>query len=378
MKKCHFVDFAAHYQKGFRNHVVEIHEVPALVDQAQRYNCFSTYFFYTDDIFAYANTHPQDGHPSISGYHGKTWAPFFPLDLDDLDLEKSLEAARVLAVTFIKNWQVPPQGCHFYFSGAKGFHVLLDIRLFGNVFPTQHLHQIFSTLRETLIYEIPELNHSVIDLSIKDPVRLLRLPNTINAKSNLYKIPLSEEEILTGSVPSILEKARQMRLLPFTDETGLISKVQVETHSKLEKIFNHVRRLIRRHTQKPFVYQLIPRHGEEPAQFLCPGFMKMWDGPIEPGERNNCAIRLLSEFRLNGLGEAKSRELIYLWNGRQMQGLSERELEHTLHSAYAHPFPYRYSFRDPILQGFCPYQDMEQCSEWHRRKNLKNGEKKSA
>jgi hypothetical protein len=370
MKKYRFVDFAAHYQKGFRNHIVEIHEVMELVKKYQAYDCFSTYFFYTDEIFAYMSTHVQEGHPSISGYHGKVWAPFLPIDIDGKEAAKALEVVQLMGRTFVEEWKIPSEACHFYFSGSKGFHILLDIRLFGKVLPSQHLHQIFSTLREDLIYLLPDFGRSLVDLTIKDSVRLLRLPNTIHAKSGLYKIPLDFDEILSNSISDIQEKAKKARSLPFTDETGLVSNVSVEAHPKMAQVFTRVRRQVRRYTRRPFIYHFVPKHGENPSDFLCPGLLRIWESHIDAGHRNNCAIRLLSEFRLNGLGEDKSRGLIYMWNEKHQIGLSQIELEHTLHSAYAHPFPYRYSCHDPILQIFCPYQDVRRCDAWRQQKQV--------
>ncbi|MBI1882787.1 MAG: hypothetical protein HYS08_01080 [Chlamydiae bacterium] len=79
-------------------------------------------------------------------------------------------------------------------------------------------------------------------------------------------------------------------------------------------------------------------------------------------------IRLMSEFRLHGLSLEKSRELILAWNEKNKIGLLQRELEHVLHSAYAHPFPYRYGYHDSILQAFCPYQNIEECEKWHQNR----------
>ena len=66
MRKYRFVDFAAHHQKGFRNNVVALNEVPRLIQQYQAFDCFCTYFFYTDEIFAYMTTHAQKGHPACN------------------------------------------------------------------------------------------------------------------------------------------------------------------------------------------------------------------------------------------------------------------------------------------------------------------------
>jgi hypothetical protein len=48
--KFQLVDFAAHYQRRFRNHIVRISDVPALVESFNRYGCYSTYFFYSDEV----------------------------------------------------------------------------------------------------------------------------------------------------------------------------------------------------------------------------------------------------------------------------------------------------------------------------------------
>ena len=41
MRKFYLIDFAAHYQKGFRNHVVPISEVPAWVESFDHYGCLA-------------------------------------------------------------------------------------------------------------------------------------------------------------------------------------------------------------------------------------------------------------------------------------------------------------------------------------------------
>src|SRR5690242_19291091 len=101
MRKFQFVDFAAHYQKGFRNHVVPINDVPALMDSYDRYGCHATYFFYSDEVLTYMSAQTERSAPTIAGYEGKVWAPFFPIDLDDADLNSAREAAIQLSAVFL-------------------------------------------------------------------------------------------------------------------------------------------------------------------------------------------------------------------------------------------------------------------------------------
>ncbi|HEY6363966.1 MAG TPA: hypothetical protein VI585_04155 [Candidatus Binatia bacterium] len=86
MRKFKLVDFAAQYQKGFRNHIVPIGEVPVLVKSFKRYGCYATYFFYSDEVLTYMSAQAEASAPTIAGYEGKVWAPFLPIDLDHPDL----------------------------------------------------------------------------------------------------------------------------------------------------------------------------------------------------------------------------------------------------------------------------------------------------
>src|SRR5688572_28333593 len=188
MRRFHLVDFAAHFQKGFRNHIVSITEVPALVDSFSGYGCYATYFFYADEVLTHMSAQAEESAPTISGYRGKVWAPYFPIDLDHPELEPALQATRQLSRVFLEDWQINPDAMQIYFSGSKGFHLMLDTRLFGKMFPSKNLPLVFDSMRRHLAQEVPEQLRQTVDLAIKDRVRLLRLPNTVHEKSKLNKI----------------------------------------------------------------------------------------------------------------------------------------------------------------------------------------------
>ncbi len=54
---------------------------------------------------------------------------------------------------------------------------------------------IFDALRRHIAQQQPERLREVVDLSIKDRVRLWRLPNTVHEKSQLYKISLTHLDL---------------------------------------------------------------------------------------------------------------------------------------------------------------------------------------
>lgn len=88
------------------------------------------------------------------------------------------EAAKHLSTFLLEEWSVNAEALQIYFSGFKGFHMLLDTRLFGRIAPSKNLPIIFASIRRHLAQELPEPLRETVDLSIKERVRLL--PDTVH------------------------------------------------------------------------------------------------------------------------------------------------------------------------------------------------------
>lgn len=361
MAKFHFVDFAARYQKGFRNHVIPLEEVETSAARFAHYGCYCTYFLFSDDVLTYMSSAASGPSASIAGYTGKVWAPRFPIDLDHAELHVALDAARRLSTLFVDEWGIDPASFEVYFSGSKGFHVTLDTRVFGTLSPSKYLPQLFSALRWHLAQMLPEAARAAIDLAIKDRVRLLRLPNTIHERSGLYKVILSTDEVRNARAEEIRELAATVRPLQHTDASGLLSKIAAEESPAARRYFLRVQRQVRWTTRQPFAYRFHRPIGADEMRLACAGLQRIWESKVEEGYRNNCAIRLASEFRLMGLSETDTRDRLVEWNRRNGIGLPQRELESVVHSAFQHRFPYRYGCMDPIRRMFCPLPDYDAC-----------------
>jgi Primase C terminal 1 (PriCT-1) len=187
------------------------------------------------------------------------------------------------------------------------------------------------------------------------------LPNTIHEKSKLNKIILSPTELDHLSPEELRELARTPRALKLTDETGFLSRADVPPNPTAAEMFDRIRRQTSRLTRKPFVYRFRRPADLSQLEFLCAGTQKIWESHIEPGQRNNCAIRLVSELRLLGLTEDEAREKLFEWNERNGIELPAGELQSVVRSGYQHRFPYRYSCRDAILRRYCPLPDLKSC-----------------
>jgi hypothetical protein len=223
------------------------------------------------------------------------------------------------------------------------------------------LPALFDTVRRHLALELPEGLRATVDLAIKDRLRLLRLPNTIHEKSKLYKIRLDADELARYGAAALRELARQPRPLVATDATGLVARSVVGTNPRAEALYQRVRRQLRSIRHRPFEYRLRRAPLAEGAEFSCAGMQAIWQSHIEPGFRNNCAIRLASELRLHGFAAEETLARLKEWNQRQGIDLDEDEIAGVVRSAYQHRFPYRYSCHDPVLRRYCPLVESGRC-----------------
>ncbi len=373
MTRYRYVDFAARTQAGFRNHVVPVGEVEALIARHGREECYASVFRFSADILLYLAEHRVDGRASIAGYDGRIWAPFLPLDIDahppDSTLTDALELARRVHALLVDHWHTPAEAVHVYFSGAKGFHLLVDARALGRIVPSRDLHRLFARMRLEILYALPDAARNLFDLVIGDKVRLLRLPNTRHAGSGLFKIPLSGDELQRCPAAEICALGRAPRPLVGVTAGGLEPVAAVDAVPALVERFDRARRALVR-SRGPHPYRF-GQPAANPKDALCPARLAMWRADVPPGGRNNAAIRLASAFRLAGQPYAQTVELLRQWNQRQTRPLAASEIESVGRSAYARPYPYTYGCHDEVIRSFCPYVGhLDDCADyraWHWR-----------
>ena len=92
------------------------------------------------------------------------------------------------------------------FSGNKGFHLTVPCQVFAPS-PSRITLELYKKMA------INAQNQGVpfVDTSVYNCRRLWRLVNSVNSKSNLYKIPLTYKELLNLSAESIMKLAQKPR-----------------------------------------------------------------------------------------------------------------------------------------------------------------------
>lgn len=129
---------------------------------------------------------------------------FFDIDAADLRVarDEALRACRLLR----QRIGVEFDSLDIFFSGAKGFHLVVPRPIFGDP-EGSHIIMIWSCLARRLAeHGCPHL-----DLTIYQTSRLWRLPNSINGKTGLCKIPIEYKELADLGLDYILDLARQPR-----------------------------------------------------------------------------------------------------------------------------------------------------------------------
>lgn len=378
----YLVEFASRMQPGFRNRIAPIKKVPDLLKKYRNYECYTTYFLFTESIREYLENQKLSGagKVTVSGYQGKANASYLPIDIDSKDLLRAQHTARNLVKLLSSELGANCKSVLVYFSGSAGFHLMIDKRIFGNVEPSKNLHVTFSILREKLT-EKSHADKDTVDFNIKDKIRLWRVPCTINRKSGLYKIQLTLEELFSLSPEQIKRKAEKPRPIFYTNRAGLIPVgTLIRPHPKAKILYEKAVEIMKKRTKAinmaPINHEKRIEKSQETNENFCRAEQIMATNSIPEGYRNNIAVRLVSKLRKKGLSQEKAEEFIIRWNFDCNIRLPGYELMSIVRSVYSRPFCYNYGCNDRILKRFCPYKNRNECGDYRIYTKTKKTEKK--
>lgn len=251
----------------------------------------------------------------------------FYLDLDmainnseDYDLlVKDLK----LIVTHLQiNYDINPYSIKYYFTGKKGFHLLINAKIF-NITPCKKLNLYYKELAK----EINDVTiNKIVDTKIYDTKRLIRLPNSINSKSGRYKVPISYNNILEFSYEDILLYASSPKPLINIDND------LIKTSKKAEDRFNNIVKSFKMKKTQRFS---LPKNVDiTKIQFpIC--IKNIFQQGADSGNRNNTTIILSSALLQRGISYKDTLHIVSKWNDeKNSPSLNESEIKATVTSAY--------------------------------------------
>lgn len=252
----------------------------------------------------------------------------FYLDLDgDINTEAGFtqlkqDVAGVVAY-FVSMGFLESDIC-IYFSGSKGFHVIIPARTLG-IEPVPELNLIY---KEWALYLKNTIKISTVDTAIYDRRRLFREEGTINGKTGLKKvrIPLS---LLFKETP---EKIREFSSYPFSEvlcqyHIGFNKKGALNFYKKSQNFYK--RKVTNTNTNTTVKYTI-----PETKQKLLPCISKMLKQGSDKGYRNNTLVVLASSLLQSGYKLDETVDIMTGWNELNNPPMNLQELTLTVRSAY--------------------------------------------
>ena len=306
-----------------RGKILHVSEIAALLETNKTNDCYSNTLWFDSSFKDFvANT------SSVSGYRGIGYMKYFPIDIDDSDLEK----AQKIAIDFLESigTQVPVDFFKIFFSGNKGFHIMIPSNMIGSK-PSENISQQMKVFAELLL-NIP------YDTTIYNHVRLFRIPNTKHQKSGLYKIPITYKDLLTLDITSIKEMAQTPVYLDLPFYKG-------EPSAYLQALWGEaVKKAVK-------IYDLKVEKIDENSEHRFPCHKNLANNGASEGYRNSASLRMAWILKKTGLPTEMAWATLQEWNKKNRPPLEINELKTVLTQAYKGKYAFNCS--DPIFQMFC-------------------------
>lgn len=244
-------------------------------------------------------------------------------DINDDESYNKVKEDTLFAINYLNTFlYIPKEYINIYFSGNKGFHIIVSHITLG-VEPCKNLNKKYKALANEI--KNNTLNKTV-DTRIYDKKRLIRLPHSINSKTGLYKVPITEEMLRTFEYKDMIEYAKYDRTIEYV-EPKFIKKTNEEFINIIKYIENSNKN---KYKNKRINTNIINPNYEIP---ICIKYI--YSKGVSKGSRNNTLVVVSSSLFQKGISLDEVIDLMTKWNYEKFdEPLSEFEIINTVKSAY--------------------------------------------
>ena len=259
---------------------------------------------------------------SLKNYFGVRYIDKIPVDIDKQDRsdERTLDILRG-TILELEEADISSRSYQAYFSGS-GYHLILSGELFNFKSGTDLPFIVKQTMKKLL---------PGIDSSIYMRTGIYRLQHTLNQKTDLFKIPLTNDEVLNKDPKEIFELAKSSRLdfqYHILEANGELEK-RVVTEVPDIKVFNKV---------------------SEPSKII-PCVQSMLNNGAREGSRHLTAMRIISHFKRHGIPSHYAKVSMLHWNNKSMPESAIMEMVENVYNRN-----YKYGCQDTIMLEHCKTQ----------------------
>ena len=251
-------------------------------------------------------------------------APLY-LDLDIDDIEHNFSKIKqdlALVLRRLKTvFYLSDKDIELYFSGSKGFHILVNHNIFGFE-PSRDINKQYKKVAvELKTYTV----NKTVDTKIYDNKRLFRVPNTINHKTGLYKVPVSYEKVKSMESYDELKAYASKPKIAKPCIYKYNHKAREAFDALIEKIDAEEKAKINTKLAKEFIQK----------RELLPCVQYILKNGCAKGQRNNTTVALANSLFQVGKDFDEVLEIITYWNKEKNEDpLDQAEIRTTVMSAY--------------------------------------------
>jgi hypothetical protein len=286
-------------------------------ETAENFNCFASIQQFCQ------KTKPDQGKSELH-----TAPLYFDLDFEEDPSVAQFEVKRIIEF-FTKDLDIQPFDLRVFFSGSKGFHLLVDQTSLG-IEPRQDLQKVFKWFTGVLrnILEYPDKDGNLVPLRTIDPVvytcpRMLRLTNSVHQKTKLHKIELNIDELdLTlDEIKALAVKPRRDHELQYTG----VDRQEIKIRPKAAKLYAE---RLQEHEEAAATNST--RYEREAFNFtkdrppICVEDI-MDHGWKKAGDRNNATVQLACYLHEAGFTSDEAKRLLEPWVLKHTSAKTEYE-----------------------------------------------------
>ena len=298
-----------------RGIIIPVNKLHAFMSEKEA--LYRSVYLYDETAKEYVN---QTG--SLKNFFGVRYIDKIPIDIDKQDRsnQKTLDVLRDIILE-LEEGDIRNESFQSYFSGS-GYHLILS----GDLFNFNAGNDLPFIVKQTMKKLMPD-----IDSSIYMRTGIYRLQHTPNQKTDLFKIPLTIEEVMNKEPEEIMELAKYPRLdfKYHTLEGNGELENKVITDVPDIKVFNKI---------------------SEPNK-LIPCVQSMLNQGAREGSRHITAMRIVSHFKRHGIPSHYAKVCMLHWNNKSMPDNKIIEMVENVYNRN-----YKYGCHDTVMTKHCKTQ----------------------
>lgn len=247
---------------------------------------------------------------------------YLDLDIEDIDnnYDKLLRDLKILHRQLKILFKLEDKDIEIYFSGSKGFHVIVPYKVFGFT-PSRNLNK---DLKKIALYLKSYTITKCIDTKIYDYKRLFRVNNTKNMKTGLYKVKIPYNTLINMS----WEELKQYAATP--KRTGLsLYKYKEEANIAFYELIEKIDQKEKQKINMKMAHEMLRK------KELLPCVKYILQNGATDGQRNNTTVALANSLFQIQHSIEEVMEIVHQWNKMKNEvPLPDNEINTTINSAY--------------------------------------------